>query len=112
MMADPDTIQVSDPTTLGKKLYFTNEVVEYNLALYNWSGCTSVQLRDEIMSHATELIRQIIRKQGLHTIYPGQEESAFGDLLQVAWCVTPDTLVMTSDGIAEIGNILPDGDEG
>jgi hypothetical protein len=44
------------------------------------------------MSHATELIRQIIRKQGLHTIYPGQEESAFGDLLQTAWVQIERTL--------------------
>lgn len=44
------------------------------------------------MSNATELIRQIIRKQGLHTIYPGQEESAFGDLLQTAWVQIEKTL--------------------
>lgn len=44
------------------------------------------------MSHATELIRQIIRKQGLHTIYPGQEDSAFGDLLQTAWVQIERTL--------------------
>ncbi len=44
------------------------------------------------MSHATELIRQIIRKQGLHTIYPGSEDSAFGDLLQTAWVQIERTL--------------------
>lgn len=49
-------------------------------------------MRDQIMSNATELIRQIIRKQGLHTIYPGQEESAFGDLLQTAWVQIERTL--------------------
>lgn len=49
-------------------------------------------LRDQIMSHATELIRQIIRKQRLHVIYPGQEESAFGDLLQTAWVQIERTL--------------------
>jgi hypothetical protein len=62
------------------------------LTQYIWTGCTKVQLRDQIMSHATELIRQIIRKQGLHTIYPGQEESAFGDLLQTAWVQIERTL--------------------
>jgi hypothetical protein len=62
------------------------------LTLYIWTGCTKVRLRDQIMSHATELIRQIIRKQGLHTIYPGQEESAFGDLLQTAWVQIERTL--------------------
>lgn len=69
-----------------------NEVVEWQLTLYLWTGCTKVHLRDKIMSHATELIRQIIRKQGLHTIYPGQEESAFGDLLQTAWVQIERTL--------------------
>jgi hypothetical protein len=44
------------------------------------------------MSHASELIRQIIRKQGLNTIYPGQEESAFGDLIQTAWVQIERTL--------------------
>lgn len=75
-----------------RKLYFINEEVEWRLTLYIWTGCTKVHLRDQIMSHATELIRQIIRKQGLHTIYPGQEESAFGDLLQTAWVQIERTL--------------------
>lgn len=44
------------------------------------------------MSHATELIRQIIRKQGLHTIYPGQDDSSFNDLLQTAWVQIERTL--------------------
>lgn len=44
------------------------------------------------MAHATELIRQVIRKQGLHTIYPGQEESSFNDLLQTAWIQIERTL--------------------
>lgn len=75
-----------------RKLYFINEKVEWDLTQYIWTGCTRIQLRDSIMSHAAELIRQIIRKQGLHTIYPGQEESAFGDLLQTAWCQLERTL--------------------
>lgn len=44
------------------------------------------------MQHATELIRQIIRKQGLHTIYQGQDESSFGDLIQTAWVQIERTL--------------------
>lgn len=44
------------------------------------------------MSHATELIRQIIRKQNLHAIYPGQDDSSFGDLLQTAWVQIERTL--------------------
>lgn len=75
-----------------RKLYFINEVVEMDLTKYLWSGCTDVALRDKIMANAPELIRQMIRKQGLHTIYPGQEESAFGDLAQTAWCQLERTL--------------------
>lgn len=66
-------------------LYFINERVEDLIRKYLWTGCTKVALRDQIMDNAPELIRQIIRKQGLHTIYTGQEESSFGDLVQVAW---------------------------
>lgn len=75
-----------------RKHYFINEQVEWQLTKYIWTGCTEVELRDKIMSHATELIRQIIRKQRLHVIYPGQEESAFGDLLQTAWVQIERTL--------------------
>lgn len=75
-----------------RRLYFINEIVEWQLTQYIWTGCTKIELRDQIMSNATELIRQIIRKQGLHTIYPGQEESAFGDLLQTAWVQIEKTL--------------------
>ncbi len=75
-----------------RRLYFINEIVEWQLTQYIWTGCTKVVFRDQIMSHATELIRQIIRKQGLHTIYPGQDESSFGDLLQTAWVQIERTL--------------------
>src|SRR5262249_8076552 len=57
-----------------------------------WTGCTSITLRDDIMAHASELIRQIIRKQGLHVIYPGQDDSSFMDLLQTAWIQIERTL--------------------
>lgn len=75
-----------------RKLYFINEKIEFLLCQYLWTNCTDVQLRDKIMSHAPELIRQMIRKQGLHIIYPGQEESAFGDLAQTAWTQLERTL--------------------
>ena len=75
-----------------KKLYFINEIVEWQLTQYLWTACTQVSLRDAIMSHATELIRQIIRKQGLHTIYTGQDDSSFGDLQQTAWVQIEKTL--------------------
>lgn len=73
-------------------LYFVNELVEDLLRKYIWTGCTRVSLRNDIMVHATELIIQIIRKQGLHTIYPGQDESSFKDLLQTAWIQIERTL--------------------
>ena len=85
-------VQISTPTEVSRKLYFVNEEVEWLLTQYLWTGCTRIVIRDKIMSNATELIRQIIRKQGLHTIYPGQEESAFGDLLQTAWVQIEKTL--------------------
>lgn len=75
-----------------RRLYFVNEIVEWLLTQYCWTGGTRIVLRDRIMSHAPELIRQIIRKQGLHQIYPGHEESAFGDLLQTAWVQIERTL--------------------
>lgn len=77
---------VSDASELPKRLYFINEIVEWNLTKYIWTGCTDVGLRDTIMSNASELIRQIIRKQGLHMIYPGQDDSSMGDLINTAWC--------------------------
>lgn len=77
---------VSDASEVPKRLYFINEIVEWNLTKYIWTGCTDVGLRDAIMSNASELIRQIIRKQGLHMIYPGQEDSSMGDLVNTAWC--------------------------
>lgn len=104
-------IQVNLPTAEDKPkraLYFINEIVEDLLRQYIWTGCTSVPLRDAIMHNASELVRQIIRKQGLHTIYPGQDESSFGDLLQVAWCVPEDTLLFTNNGIREIREIITD----
>lgn len=84
--------ELPTPVVPLRKLYFINEIVEWQLTQYIWTGCTQVRLRDMIMSHATELIRQIIRKQGLHTIYPGQDDSSFGDLLQTAWVQIERTL--------------------
>lgn len=75
-----------------RQYYFINEIVEWCLTQYIWGGTTNVVLRDQIMENASELIRQIIRKQGLHLIYPGQEESAFGDLVLVAWLQIERTL--------------------
>ena len=87
-----DIIKPDDIEATKRKLYFINEVVEDKLRLYIWGSCTDIELRDSIMSHADELIKQMIRKQNLHTIYPGQEESTFGDLVQTAWVQIERTL--------------------
>lgn len=79
-------------TSTERKLYFDNNSVEDCLYLYVSGGCTSVLLRDQIMKHASELIRQIIMAHNLHKIYPGHEESAFGDLFQTAWLQIERTL--------------------
>jgi len=101
-----------EPSVLQRKFYFINEIVEDLLREYLWTSCTSVDFRDSIMSHAPELIKQIIRKQNLHMIYPGHEESAFGDLVQTAWCVPPRSLVFSDGGICEIGSLVGDDTEG
>lgn len=80
------------PTSTERKLYFDNNRVEDLLLRYVWTGCTRVVLRDEIMKNAEELIRQIILAHNLHRIYPGQEESALGDLFQTAWIQIERTL--------------------
>lgn len=99
----PETLSISgvsmkktptdlDDSIASKKLYFVNEIVEWDLTEYIWTGCTDVVIRDRIMENAPELIRQIIRKQGLYNIYPGQEESSFGDLVNTAWMQLERTL--------------------
>jgi hypothetical protein len=65
--------------------YFDNEVVERLMYRYVEGACTDVSLRDQIMEHASELIRQLIKAHNLGQIYPGKEESSIGDLFQVAW---------------------------
>lgn len=73
-----------DPN-LPKNYYFDNNYVEKLLTEYVMGGCTDVDLRDEIMSNAEELIKQIIRTHKLHLITNGREGTAFGDLYQLAW---------------------------
>jgi len=75
-----------------KKHYFINEIVEWKLTKYIWTGCTDVVLRDSIMTHATELIIQLIRKQGLFQIYRGHDPSAFNELVHVAYMQIERTL--------------------
>lgn len=75
-----------------KKHYFVNEIVEMKLTKYIWTGCTDVELRDSIMTHANELIIQLIRKQGLFNIYRGHDSSAFNELVHVAYMQIERTL--------------------
>lgn len=88
----PRVVTFPTPENPDKKLYFDNNLVEDQMLRYRWTGCTSVALRDKIMKNTEELIRQIIRAHNLHRIYPGQEESAFGDLFQTAWVQIERTL--------------------
>jgi len=70
---------------LPKNHYFDNETVEHLMHQYLRGACTEVKLRDEIMKHASELIKQIIKAHNLGQIYPGKEESSIMDLFQTAW---------------------------
>ena len=70
---------------LPKNFYFDNETVEYLMHRYVKGACIEVVLRDEVMCHASELIRQIIKAHNLGQIYPGKEESSVMDLFQTAW---------------------------
>lgn len=76
--------------------YFDNDYVEYLLSQYLSSGCTSIELRDQIMSHMPELIINVIRTQNLHVIY-GQDDAALGDLFQVAYVQIEKTLYKYND---------------
>ena len=75
-----------------KGYYFDNHKVEKLLTEYVKGGCTDVKMRDEIMTHAMELLRQIIRTHNFHNIYPGHDPASFGDLFQVGWCQIEKTL--------------------
>lgn len=79
----PEVVQAKVINT--KKMYFDNNLVESLLTQYAWTGCTDVTLRDQVMEHAGELIRQTIRTHRLHKIYPGNDDATFGDLFQTGW---------------------------
>src|SRR6056297_2005484 len=86
-------VSVKDQSMAKKKnMYFDNEAVERLMDKYVERGCVDVHLRDEIMSHATELIRQIIRAHNFEYITPGRDQSSFNELFQVAWMQIEKTL--------------------
>ncbi|MBD3407224.1 MAG: hypothetical protein GF411_13980 [Candidatus Lokiarchaeota archaeon] len=91
---------------LPANYYFDNDLVERLLIEYHKTGCTDIALRDEIMSHASELIINIIRTHNLHTIYGGNDDSSFNDLFQLSWCVSPDTITYTNNGMMKIGDYV------
>lgn len=78
--------------SVQKKYYFDNLRVEELLIEYVTGGCVSVHLRDAIMSHASELIKQVIRTHKLDRIYQGRDRTGFSDLFQIAWAQIESTL--------------------
>lgn len=70
---------------LNKNYYFDNERVERLMYEYLAGACIDVNLRDEIMVHASELIRQLIKAHNLNQICPGKDGAVNGDLFQTAW---------------------------
>jgi intein/homing endonuclease len=123
-----DKYNIEDTPDLPSNHYFDNTKVEKLLIEYHKTGCTDVRLRDEIMSHAHDLIINVIRTHNLHTIYGGREESSFNDLYQLSWvqiestlykfdsspghskifnmwCASPSTMVLTNHGIRELVDV-------
>jgi DNA-directed RNA polymerase specialized sigma24 family protein len=88
-----------------RNYYFDNAHVERLLTKYVGGGCVELALRNEIMSHAMELIRQIIRTHNLHIIYPGRNQASFNDLVQVAWCQIESALYKFIPGKAKVFNL-------
>jgi len=77
---------------LPANYYFDNSLVESILVVYHKTGCTHIETRNEIMTHADELIINVIRTHNLHNIYSGKDESSFQDLYQIAWCAIESAL--------------------
>jgi len=76
----------------AKNMYFDNPLVESLLRDYVSNGCVDIIKRDEIMTHAVELIRQVIRTHGLNIAYGGGDDASFNDLVQIAWMQIEKTL--------------------
>lgn len=76
----------------AKKYYFDNARVEELMIEYCMGGCIDVDLRDKVMSHASELIRQVIRTHKLDKIYYGKDGTSFSELFMIAWCQIESSL--------------------
>lgn len=70
---------------VAKKYYFDNLHVESLVQKYVMRGCVDVELRDEIMSHMSELLRMTIRVHGLSKIYNNKDGTSFSELFMIGW---------------------------
>lgn len=93
-MATPHPIPIVLPlvTAKYKKHYFDNDKVEDLLVAYNWTGCTSISLRDQIMAHALLLTKNVILVHGLFKVMHRHEAIDEGELIQVAYIQIERTL--------------------
>jgi intein/homing endonuclease len=95
-----------EPKIKPKNHYFDNDLVQEILKRYVARGCVDIELRDEIMHHAEELIRQVIRAHNFEHIFPNRDSSSALELFQVAYCVSLDTMLFTDNGIMKINDII------
>lgn len=65
--------------------YFDNEYIESLCREYVLGGAVDIELRDEIMSHANELIENIIRVNNFTNIMNSSGPTTFGELKHIAW---------------------------
>lgn len=92
MVTPAQCLLIPDVQESKQKHYFCNPIVEWKMTRYMWTGCTDVDMRNSIMEHASELIIQLIRKQGLYNIYRGHDPSSLNELIHVAYMQIERTL--------------------
>lgn len=88
-----------------KDHYFDNAAVEKLLTRYVEGACTDRALRDEVMSHATPLIRGVIRKKQLQQLLQYHHKSNEDELIAVAWQQIEKTLYKYEPGRAKVFNL-------
>jgi hypothetical protein len=114
-----------------KNHYFDNKKVEALLKRYVERGCTDIKLRDEIMGHASELIRQLIRAHCFLYISSSRDIATVDELNAIAWaqiervlykynpkpgspkvfnmfCINDNSLIFSEDGIKTIKEVISD----
>jgi len=102
---DSEDSEDSEDYKLPANHYFDNRKVERLLIKYHETGCTDIPLRNEIMSHASELIINVIRTHDLHSLYGGHDESSFQDLFQLGYVQIESTLYKFKPGHAKVFNL-------